>query len=82
MGRRQGGLSLRVKMDEWVMGLVVGWGGCEFVGLVSNTLSLPMSAINPSLNGQSQSSVFQSCVINEHSSVGVHGHCVGTPQVP
>ena len=25
-------------------GLVVGWGGCECDGLVSNTLSLPMSA--------------------------------------
>ena len=43
MGRRQGGLSLRVKRDERV-GLMVGWGRCECDGLVSNTLSLSMSA--------------------------------------
>ena len=35
------GLSLRVKR---VGGLVVGWHGCECDGLVSNTLSLSMSA--------------------------------------
>ena len=50
-------------MKGW--GFVVGWGGCECDGLVSNTLSLSMSShINPSLNGQPQSSVFQShCVV-------------------
>ena len=46
MGRRQG-LSLRVKRDERVGGLVVGWGGCECDGLVSNTLSFSMSAHKP-----------------------------------
>ena len=56
-------------MKGW--GLVVGWGGCECDGLVSNTLSLPMSShINPSLNGQPQSSVFQSrCVVATSISV-------------
>ena len=33
MGRRQRGLSLRVKRDERV-GLIDGWGGCECDGLV------------------------------------------------
>ena len=39
-GQKAGGLSLRVKRDERVGDLVVGWGGCECDGLVSNTLSL------------------------------------------
>ena len=37
-GQKAGGLSLRVKRDERVGGLVVGWGGCECDDLVSNTL--------------------------------------------
>ena len=58
-------VSLRVKMDERVVGLMVGWGGCDCDGLVSNTLSLSMvSHFNPSFNCQPQSSVFQShCVV-------------------
>ena len=64
MGRRQGGLSLRVKRDERVGGLVVGWGGCECHGLVSNTLSLSMSA----------TSTHPSMV--NHSPVCFKSHCV------
>ena len=65
------GLSLRVKRDERVGGLVVGWVGCECDGLVSNTLSLSMSATSTqSLNGQPQCSVFQShCVVATSTSV-------------
>ena len=43
-GQKAGSLSLKVKRDERVGCLVVGWGGCECDGLVSNTLSLSMSA--------------------------------------
>ena len=43
-GQKAGSLSLSVKRDERVGGLVVGWGGCECDGLVSNTLSLSLSA--------------------------------------
>ena len=50
---------------------MIGWGGCECDGLVSNTLSLSMvTHISPSLNGQPQSSVFQShCVVATSISV-------------
>ena len=55
------GLSLRVKRDERVVSLVVGWGGCECDGLVSNTLSLSMSATSTHLSMVSHSPVcFQS----------------------
>ena len=51
-----GVLSLRVKRDERVGGLVVGWGGCECHGLVSITLSLSMSAASthPSMVSHSE----------------------------
>ena len=69
-GQKAGGLSLRVKRDErvgvwWLDGVDVS------DGFVSNTLSLSMSShINPSLNGQPQSSVFQSrCVVATSISV-------------
>ena len=42
-GQKAGGLSLRVKRDERVGGLVVGWGGCVCHGLVSIILSLSSS---------------------------------------
>ena len=50
---------------------MVRWGGCECDGLVSNTLSLSIdSHTNSSLNGQPQSSVFQShCVVATSISV-------------
>ena len=52
---------------------MVGRGGCECDGFVSNTLSLSMvSHINPSLNGQPQSSVFQSHCVCCH-----FNQCVG-----
>ena len=51
------GLSLRVKRDERVEGLVVGWGGCECDGLVSNTLSLSMSVTSTHPSVVSHSSV-------------------------
>ena len=49
--QKAGGLSLRMKRDERVGGLVVGWGGCEYDGLVSNTLSLslPAESTHPSM---------------------------------
>ena len=50
-GQKAGGLSLRVKRDERMGGLVVGRGGCECHGLVSNTLSLsmPVTSTHPSM---------------------------------
>ena len=50
-GQKAGGLSLRVKRDERVGVLVVGWGGCECDGLVSNTLSLSVlvTSTHPSM---------------------------------
>ena len=49
---------------KWVWGLVVGWGGCECDGFgAKHFVIVNVSHINPSLNGQPQSSVFQShCV--------------------
>ena len=64
------GLSLRVKRDERVGGLVVGWGGCECDGLVSNTLSLSVPATSTHLSMASQSSVLQShCAVATSISV-------------
>ena len=51
---------------------MVGWGGCECDGLVSNTVIVNVSHINPSLIGQPQSSVFQSHCVCCH-----FNQCVG-----
>ena len=56
-GQNARGLSLRVKRDERVVGLIVGRGGCECDGLVSNTLSSSMSATPTHLSMVSHSLV-------------------------
>ena len=63
------GLSLRVKRDERV-GVMVGWGGCECDGLVSNTLSLSMSATSTHPSMVSHSPVcFKAIVLQPLQSV-------------
>ena len=72
-GQKGGGLSLRVKRDERVEGLVVGWGGCECDGLVSNTLSLSMT---PTSTHPQWSPTVQ-CVFQSHCVVAHFNQCVG-----
>ena len=71
MGRRQGCLSLRVKRDERVGGLVVGWCGCECDGLVSNTLSLSMSATSTHPSMVSHSPVCFKAIVFVATSISV-----------
>ena len=59
-GQKVGDLRLRVKRDERVGGLVVGRGGCECDGLMSNTLSLSILTTSTHPSMVSHSPVFQS----------------------
>ena len=65
------GLSLRVKKDEMGVGLVVGWGGCECDGLVSNTLSLSMSPTSTHHSIASHSSVCFKAIVFVATSISV-----------
>ena len=65
------GLSLRVKRDERVVGLVVGWGECECDGLVSSTLSLSVSATSTHPSMVSHSPVCFKAIVFVVSSISV-----------